>query len=384
VVKKCRYPDLAGRGGTPEENELLDRMQAALPPLDEDARRIRLQIATLEFCDSGLSLSVEELLRAIGDGKLPEPSCRPGCCWEQFSWWRMEPTQPRHVESMKAIQAVLQGYLDGTPQEELSREYPHSQGFIGRVHEWLGPREALAGYQELMLERILLPFEVWTRWTHTWETPEGVQTERKSEKSVHELLEDIFVREDGRGRQLDTRIAEAAGLPPIYDAIDGRSREMQDGISEPAKRELYRVCARITEGAPNICDCNHPTFRRIENWIHGVGRGTLEVPTHESGAHRLWLDRLVFAYALALDKWLLEVPMQFLLLDLEHVSLGFNPRSEIMRVYKALGKKTPVKEWLAASLWTALQAGRKGFRQSLSRGVNTREWMEGQLVEQQG
>ena len=45
-------------------------------------------------------------------------------------------------------------------------------------------------------------------------------------------------------------------------------------------------------------------------------------------------------------------PMQFLLLDLGHIDLGFDPKNEILRVYAYLGDEhTPTKEWLAACLW---------------------------------
>jgi hypothetical protein len=61
---------------------------------------------------------------------------------------------------------------------------------------------------------------------------------------------------------------------------------------------------------------------------------------------------LLFGYVLGLDKWLIGVPMQFLLLDLGHIDLGFEVKNEILRVYAYLGeKRTPVKEWLAACLW---------------------------------
>ncbi|MBN2208663.1 MAG: hypothetical protein JW759_05165, partial [Candidatus Coatesbacteria bacterium] len=56
-----------------------------------------------------------------------------------------------------------------------------------------------------------------------------------------------------------------------------------------------------------------------------------------------------------LDRWLSGVSMHFLLLDLSHVDLGFDPTNEILRVYALLGEeKTPVKKWLAACLWKNL------------------------------
>ena len=386
VIRKCSLFGLAGAGGTDEENACLDGIQATLGHLNDDTRRIRAQIAAIEQCDSGFALTVEELLDAIGRGELREPSCRPGCCWNEISWWSMRCTQPRQVEAMGAVQAILRGYLDGKPKAALTGEYPYANGFIERTYEWLGPRTGLAEHQKLMLERVLLPFELWTKQSRTGEraTREGETTDAlcaEDMELIGELYEDLFEREDGRGRQLDAQIARAAGLPPIHNMFDKRSREALEGISDQAKADLYRVCARIAEGVPNVCDCNLPTFRRIENWIHGIGTGKLTIPTHKPGALRDWLNRVVFGYALAFDKWLLRVPMQFLLLDLGHVDLGFDPRSDVLRVYASLGKENPVKEWLAASLWLALYGNgkRPTFTRALELGVSARGWMDEQL-----
>jgi len=49
---------------------------------------------------------------------------------------------------------------------------------------------------------------------------------------------------------------------------------------------------------------------------------------------------------------LLGIPLQFVLLDLGHIDVRFDPKNEILRVYAYLGEeRTPVKEWLAACLW---------------------------------
>ena len=85
--------------------------------------------------------------------------------------------------------------------------------------------------------------------------------------------------------------------------------------------------------------------------------------------------------------------MQWLLLDLGHVDLGFDPKNEVLRVYAYLGEeKTPVKEWLAASLWhnlarslpAGLDTARRYHAALLQRaseaGVGVREWMDLQLA----
>ena len=86
--------------------------------------------------------------------------------------------------------------------------------------------------------------------------------------------------------------------------------------------------------------------------------------------------------------------MQFLLMDMGHVDLGFDPKNEILRVYAYLGQgRTRVKEWLAACLWYSLSyspvdktspAGLVRHQDLLERagevGVSVREWMDSELA----
>ena len=83
--------------------------------------------------------------------------------------------------------------------------------------------------------------------------------------------------------------------------------------------------------------------------------------------------------------------MQWLLLDLGHIDLGFDPKNEILRAYAYLGDKTPVKEWLAACLWYTLVLERPASLYNWGRrhrelveiaqtkGLSVREWMNSQL-----
>jgi hypothetical protein len=168
-------------------------------------------------------------------------------------------------------------------------------------------------------------------------------------------------------------------------------------ITDPKKRDLYTVCTRIACGVYELSDCHHNTFRVIENQIYGIAKGRMgEVPGRSVGSERRRLGRLLFGYALALDKWLLGKPMQFLLLDLGHVDLGYNPKNEILRVYAHLGENdSAVKQWLAACLWYNLyhnpHGGLKPFASRWSDGhpvilararevgVSARDWMDSQL-----
>ncbi len=353
-----------------DEIKHINEMQARLEPLDDNARQIRAHIGSLVLCDSGVPVTIDELLNGIGRGKLPEPSFHNGC-WPGCMWWEARGTQPRQVESMRTIHAVLTGYMAGKPKEELIKQFPYAAGFINRTYDWLGPVSELTRLQQLMMERMLLPFEFFTKASLSAEMDDTAQFEA--------VMHNCF-GEGGRGAQLDAEIAELAGLPKIQPYY----KDSLDFIEDEQKRELYKLCGYMAHGLHTLCDCHHSSLRWIETWIHGIGTGRAEIPTRKTGTERERLARLLFGYALGLDKWLLGKPMQFVLLD-----LGFDPKNEILRVYAYLGEeRAPVKEWLAACLWYNLAGGGNPrgtvIQESLLErarqlGISTREWMDSVL-----
>ena len=356
--------------GWADEIRTINGMQERLGLLDDETRQIRAHIGSLVPCDSGFSVTVDELLSAIGKGKLCEPTFHNGC-WMAGMWWDDRTTQPGQDESMQTVEAVLRGYLAGTSQERLQRRIPHAEGFIRRAYRWLGPVAELSNAQMLMLERMLLPFEFFT--------------ERDSD---YQAVNKTCFEEGGRGLQLDSEISALAGLPSICPNYRQQYRDTVVTISDPSKRELYTICCQIAHGLHGLSDCHHGAFRWIESWIHGIGTGRSIIPTRKRRVERERIGRLLFAYLLGLDKWLMGKPMQFVLLDLGHVDLGFDPKNEILRVYAYLGEgKTPVKEWLAACLWYNLAYSKIGGlftrdqhsdlrERARSAGVSGREWMD--------
>jgi len=361
-----------GEEWSDREIRYINSMQAKLGRLDDEMRRIRAHIGSFSPCDNGFPVTVDELLEAIGTGGLREPSFHNGC-WMGTMWWDVRSTQPLQGESMQAIYEILTGYLTGKSKESLVKRFPHAEGFITRSYEWLGPATELTRLQRLMMERMLLPFEFFTGRN---QDPEAV-------------IKNCF-EEGGRGAQLDAEISALAGLSRIYPDYLPQYRENLDAFSDPEKRELYKVCCHIASGVKGLSDCHHNTFRYVENWIHGIGKGRFDIPTRRAGSERERLGRLLFGYALGLDRWLLDVPMQFLLLDLGHTDLGFDPRNEILRVYAYLGgeqEKTPVKEWLAACLWHNLTYNRHGgltqhkdlLEHTVQMGISAHEWMDSVL-----
>ena len=350
------------------EIRAINQMQAALGTLDDETRRIRAHIGSLVLCDPGIPVTIDELLNAIGRGTLGVRAFHNGC-WLSSMWWDAQGTQPGQVEAMRIIADSLTAYLDGASQLVLTRRFPQAEGFLQRMFTWLGSVESLSELQILMLRRMLLPFEFFT----------------KRNEDVAVVDKNCF-REGGQGQLLDAEIARLAQLPKIYpDYSPEFSRQMQT-IQGAQRQELYRICASIAHGLHELSDCHHSMYRWIENWIYGIGTHQWGIPTRKAGTERDRLARLLFGYVLGLDSWLQGKPEQFLLLDLGHVDLGCDPKNEIVRVYAYLGEqKTPVKEWLAACLWHNLSGGGnpRGWcvqqalnDHALQAGINVRGWMD--------
>ena len=363
-----------------DEIKYINKMQAKLGPLNNSIRQIRAHIGNLVPCDSGLPVTVDELLDAIGKGKLDEPSFHNGC-WSFYlgMWWEQKTTQPLQTESMRIIRTVLKEYLAGKSRDDSIQEFPAVAGFIARTYEWLGPASELTEVQKLMLERMFLTIDFF------------ISDPEKTE--VEDIVNDLFSEEGGRGVSLDAEISKMAGLPQIHPWWNPKFQENHETIKEPQQKQLYKVCCNIASGVYTLSDCHHNTFRIIESWIHGIGAGKSSIPTRKAGTERERMGHLLFGYVLGLDKWLVGVPMQFLLLDFGHIDIGFEVKNEILRVYAYLGeKRTPVKEWLAGCLWHNLMysymdannpAGLVHHKELLEHaeqvGINLREWMDSVL-----
>jgi hypothetical protein len=363
-----------------DETKILNEMQAKLGPLNNSIRQIRAHIGNLVPCDSGFPVTVDELLNAIGKGKLDEPSFHNGC-WSFYlgMWWEQKTTQPLQRESMRIIRTVLKEYLAGKSRDDSIQEFSAAAGFIARTYEWLGPASELTEVQKLMLERMFLTIDFFIS------DPEKIE--------VEDLVKDLFSEEGDRGVSLDAEISKKAGLPQIHPWWNPKFQENLETIKEPQKKHLYKACCNIASGVYTLSDCHHNTFRIIESWIHGIGAGKSSIPTRKAGTERERMGHLLFGYVLGLDKWLVGVPMQFLLLDLGHIDIGFEVKNEILRVYAYLGeKRTPVKEWLAGCLWHNLMysymdannpAGLVHHKELLEHagqvGISLREWMDSAL-----
>ena len=348
----------------------INRMQAALGLLGDEVRQVRAHIGSLVPCEAGFPLTLDDLLTAIGRERFDREPRHNGC-WCGGMWWQSRGTQWGQAEAMADIESCVRDYLSGAAADTLADRFPQARGFVLRMSEWLGPADELTPVQKLMLERMLLPFEFYS----------------KRNESYEEVNHACF-EEGGRGREIDAQISALTGLPKVHFRHTREFRENLESIQDPEKRELYDIHSRIANGIHGLSDCHHATFRYVETWLHGIGTGKVSIPTRRGGAEQERLGRLVFGYALGLDRWLLDAPMQFVLLDLGHVDLGFDPKNEILRVYAHLGdKRTPTMEWLAACLWHNLVHNGHGglcrhgeiVRKASELGISTREWMDSVL-----
>lgn len=354
-----------------DEIRAMNQMQAALGPLDDATRAIRAHIASLVPCDNGFPVTVDEMLNAIGTGKLPRTAFHAGCWLSRGA----RGTQPQQIESMRAIEAVLKGYLAGQSKHDLIDQHPHATGLVQRTYSWLGPLTELNQVQKLMLQRALLPFAFFAK-----------HDERQA------VYEDCF-KPGGQGQALDAQIATLIDIPETYLSNRRKYKENLDVLTDPDKRTLYTIAYHIADAVSELSDCHHSMLRRIERWIYAIGTLTWDsIPTRTAHAEGIRMGRALFGYALGIDRWLQGVPMQFLLLDIGHADLGFDPKNEILRVYAYLGDDhSPVKRWLAACLWFNLtlmppaSLYKWGWRhkdllaRAEEQGINVRAWMDQML-----
>jgi len=306
------------------ERKYINQLQQKLGHLDDGTRMIRAYVPSIEVCDSGFPLTVEEALRAIGANQLTQPSFRAGC--RNDVWWKQKGTQPRQVESMRMVHSTLRGILDARGEEELIQEHPFARGFILRTYEWFHSGKELNDLQRLLIKRMLIGFGMWDHLSRTLDK-DWTDEDRKF---VDKILDEMH-QPTGRGSQIDKE-------------IDSCLDDMKD-MTEEQDKSWRQIRQSIAAGIHGVSDCHHSSFRRVECWIHAIATGKQTVPNRKQGSERQRLARTSFAYILALDRWLLGVPMQFLLLDLGHTDPGLDPRNEILRTYALLGdQRTNVKE----------------------------------------
>lgn len=349
------------------EIKYINKIQVALEPLDDSIRAIRSHMASFVSCERRFPVTVDELLNAIGIGKLPKTVFHNGCWWPNMLDRPPRPA-PQGMSWEETVYRLMSGYLAGEVQRSMVEALPHAEDFVSRVYGWLGDRKKLTGIQELMIERLLLPMEFFT-----------------GRAPDYDMAMKRCFQEGGRGVEIDHEISELAELPPICRHYSGTYRKNLAQIDDPVKTELYTICCHMSEGICDLSNCHHASLRRVERWLHAIGTNQWEMKTRKAGAERKRLAQFRFGYCLAMDKWLLGKSADFILLQIAHGQLCIDPTNEIIRTYAYLGEKNPKKEWLVACLWFNLTQALMNQHQDLigqasSGEFDVREWMDSQLT----
>ncbi|MHC4708553.1 MAG: hypothetical protein ACYS8I_15885, partial [Planctomycetota bacterium] len=161
------FPDKEGgwkEGEWDDAVKHLRDMQIKLGPLTDSIRRIRAHITSLIPCDSGLPVTVDELLFAIARGKLERSSFKNGCLCSGMGC-QLKTSQPRQAESLRTIHAILNAYLAGEPREDAVKAHPEAAGFINRSYQWLGAVSQLSPVQRKMLDRMFLTMDFFAKFS---------------------------------------------------------------------------------------------------------------------------------------------------------------------------------------------------------------------------
>jgi hypothetical protein len=196
----------------------LNQMQSKLGPLTDNIRLLRCHITSLIPCDSGLPITVDEILFAIARGKLERSSFKNGCMCGTVGC-QLKTSQPGQAESHRTIHAVLNAYLAGEPREDAIEAHPEATGFIERSYQWLGAVADLSKVQRKMLDRVLLTIDLLTRANCTAAGSQSSMDEFEPQ-DMEALSKDVFYDENGRGGFLRL----IPGIPPHIKKRSMRSR----------------------------------------------------------------------------------------------------------------------------------------------------------------
>jgi len=369
-----------------EEINIINSMQFRLGEISEEIRQIRSHIGSLVLCHERVPLSINEILRSIGQGKLVpdigKAGCWPGGMGHYGDLSLQKYSEKESAIEIQIIEKIILGYLYNVDINKLYQDHPYATGFITRVYNWLGPREKLEEWQELLLKRMLVPFEFFS----------------KRNKNYWDMKRVCF--EKGLlGNQIDQKISEILNLPEIPPSLDKDAWEKYNEnlnlIQDPTKKRIYEIAYTISRGLFGLSDCHHNKYRIIENWIHMIGTLKMSIDERKHGTERRRLGQILFSYAFGLDKWLLGIPMNFTLLDLGYIDINFDIKTPLLYIYESLGPKNAVKQWLAACLWYNLcynsMGGLENFDEKMQPkykeihefarkyGLSWRQWMDSAL-----
>ncbi|MCL2649040.1 MAG: hypothetical protein FWD61_18910 [Phycisphaerales bacterium] len=303
------------------EKAAINRMQQALPTLDEESRLIRLQMACMQRCWWEFPHNLDIIIDGIGSGRVNlggHVSCEPpwsgliqvlrrrrGAPGQNAGRYDVaevdfDPLYAPRQRLARAYMEILNWWIFGGDLSCLRRELPEHAELAERIYERLGPPSKL---------KIL-----------------------RAEKLRTAIGWQAFPISNGLGdaQACHQRIQ-------IFNAAIAQ----EVGAADDAVTPLITPHGEIG----NLC--HHAFFRHVDRNIANIGAGAV-VPLPGSGQERARLLEHVVNYAHALGSWLARRTPA----DAERIWPGGSRTLE--QVYNALGSPTPLKRWLVASLHNKL------------------------------
>ncbi len=318
----------------------LNTLQAKLGDLDDISRLMRIEIGSLVKCQSSFPIGIDQLLDSIGRHELKRENIFTMGCWMELGERNNRVT---FKSSLLHVVSIIDQYLNKKTKEDQLKENKDAEilkKFINRFYSWFPINDKLTEVQELLLQRLKFSIEC-----------------NIDDNSWEDTYAKIFEK-DTIGEELDKKIKKLIDIPDYttkFYAGDGQGPEWiqnRNKIEDPQKKDIYTILVNIHLTAK----CHHNFFRFIENSLYRIATLSLDpIPSRIHGSERERMGHKLFGYLLGLNYWLMNRPLELLLLDLGHIQLDFHPRDEIMRVFAYLGsEQNPKKEWLAGCLWYQL------------------------------
>ena len=308
-----------------DEVRFINELQKGLRKLDENARVLRLQIIGNEQCNYKFFQNISKILEGIGRmyprkdvlGHVPNVPDY------------LRPLEKDRLELGKAHLKILELWLQGKSASEVKNALPQYKRFVDPIYKALGERTPL---KKLYVERVIISFSYPVlHWT------EEVDLSKVDGRAVDE-----FGINHPRGLEIDKKIAKGVKLT-YQDSNFGNKKQFGD-----------EILAYIVYRGRGLC--NHKFFRHLDIILKSIGKEEWRKDNPPRGKERAELAEKISHHVFALDSWLAEVK--------ERKAIAENPnaREVIEKVYRSLGKRAHVKEWLAACLWKTMKNNKKYYK----------------------
>lgn len=383
-----------------KEIKAINRVQEELGPLTDGARLARAQIAAFARCAYTFPESVRIVLESIAAQEPARPRFFVGCENDVLSFFNdeaprdeMESVPPGFVDALRSYVASMLRWLGRDP----GGFGDPNPGIEGRVAELLGPP---TDFKRALADHLILAL-----------TSDCSQLSNDEVRKLDQLFkEETSEGSGGLSAYLETRvpataIAKAFGLQPgslqqftdvseqradgAYFTQHAAARAMKvvraapqdiDRLNPAAlsdlksalgvmaipgwwtpefaqgKAALKRPLDQIYEIASRIAffhnaPCHKKYFRHVAILLSSIGEMRMRGTIQPSGKDAITTNATLLDYLSGLDAWLGGESKESMMLG------RARSRERAGKVFDTLGEATPVKRWLAASLWKTLKSG---------------------------